>query len=440
VVEQAAHRAATVGNRVRRRIRRFLAGLGISTLGAALLAVLAVVLVLRFYGLPPQAKHYLLRELEARGVTASVGRLLLSPSGDVIAERVSVYRSPARDALLLQVDHVRLGIGWFSWWRGQPFLRDAEVSNASINLPLTDKTTVSLNQVNAQVEFNSGGLAIRSASARVLNALLELRGSVLLTGPFPPGPARKDDPQSRAAIDALARRIVAFSDDLDTQHPIRIQVDFAVASATPQDATAHVTVGAHYVRWRGALIDEISAEAALTGGVATLSDLHIRLARGELTATGEADLAKKRANLEFSSTLDFTPLAVAFPGHVGEALGKLSFTELPSLTGRADAAWGQEGSAPMTESGSSSPASNSPPGTARAPARPTSSTTPPTRPSPPSAPRSTPPSTSPPSTAWAAPASIASWKASASTAPDPPPTSSSPAPRSDRKTSPSGAT
>ena len=337
-VGQAAHRAATVGHRVGRRIRRFLAGLGISTLGAVLLCVLAIVLVLRFYGLPPQAKRYLLRELEARGVTASVDRLLLSPSGDVIAERVSVFRTPERQALLLQVDHVRLGIGWFSWWRGQPFLRDAEVRNAAINLPLTDKSTVALRQVNAQVEFTGGGLTVRSASARVLNLLLELRGAVLLNGPLP---ARKadGDPQARAATDALCRRIVAVCDDLDTQHPIRVQVEFGVATAHPEDATARVAVAARYVRWRGVLIDEVAAEATLANHVATLSDFHVRLDRGELDVTAEADLAKKRAGVEFSSTLDFTPLAAAFPGHVGDALAKLVFTELPSLSGRADLGW-----------------------------------------------------------------------------------------------------
>lgn len=342
-VSEAAHRAATVGHRVGRRIRRFLAGLGISTLGAVLLAVLAVVLVLRFYGLPPQAKRYLLRELEARGVAVSVDRLLLSPSGDVIAERVSVFRTPARDSLLLQVDHVRLGIGWFSWWRGQPFLRDAEVRNATINLPLTEKSTVALRQVNAQVEFNSGGLSVRSASARLLNLLVELRGNVLLNGPLPSGAAKEKDAASLAAIDALCRQILAVCDDLDTQRPIRVQIEFGVATANPQDATARVALGARYVRWRGVLIDEVAAEATLSGGIATLSDFHVRLDRGELAATAEADLEKKRGSLEFSSTLDFTPLAAAFPGRAGEALAKLAFTSLPSLSGRLDADWSAPG-------------------------------------------------------------------------------------------------
>ena len=320
-----------------RRFRRFLAGLGFSTLGMALLALALVLGVLRFYGVPPQAKAYLLRELEARGVAVSVDRFLLGPDGDLIAERVSVFRSPARQELLLQVDRVRLGIAWFSWWRGQPLLQNATVGNATLNLPLTDVSTVAMRQVSAAVDFTPGGLIVRSASARVLNLLVELHGTVVLDGPLP----KRDPstPEARRKLDELWRQALSFSDDLDTQRPIKLRLDFVVRSSAPEKATVQGEVAASDFLWRGARVDGLAADFALADQAVTLSDLRVSLARGELTVDGEADLAKGTAHAEFYSNLDFTQLAAALPPHVGEAVARLSFNELPVTSGHLDAAW-----------------------------------------------------------------------------------------------------
>jgi len=323
-----------------RKFRRFLAGLGFSAVGAVLLCILAVLLLLRFYGLPPQAKEYLLKELASRGVTASVDRLLLDPRGDLIAERVSIFRTPARQDLLLQVDHVRLGIAWFSWWRGRPLLQTAKVDNASINFPLTDQSTIALTQVGASVEFVAGGLRVRSAQARILNLLIELQGTIALDGPMPK-PKRATDPEAAHQLDVLWERVIAVADDFDTQRPPRLKVDFDVATSTPEKATLHGTLAAHYLRWRGALVDEVAADLSLTDQVLTLSELRVDLARGELSVNGEADLAKRQAHVEFYSNLDFTTLASAFPGRAGDILGRLNFTDLPVVSGTFDSDWSE---------------------------------------------------------------------------------------------------
>ncbi|MDE1171113.1 MAG: AsmA-like C-terminal region-containing protein [Verrucomicrobium sp.] len=324
------------------RLRRFLAQLSLSTLGAVALGVLAVFLILRFYGLPPQVKNYLLRELRARGLNVSIGRVLLDPAGAVIARNVRVYRTPAQDDLLVGVSRVRLGIGWFSWWQGRPFLQSAEVSNATVRFPLTERTTAALEDVHAHIEFNSQGLVVRSAEARILNLLVSLRGAILLNGPLP-RPKVPDDPDAARLhaqrLEAAWRQAEDISGRFDPQHPLRLHIDFTVPTASPLDATARVVLSGHDVRFSGALVREIGAEAAYANQVATLSALTVQLSRGALTVTGEADLKQQRAHAEFYSDLDFTPLAVALPWRAGEAVSRLDFGDLPVFSGHAEGSW-----------------------------------------------------------------------------------------------------
>ncbi len=53
---------------------------------------------------------------------------------------------------------------------------------------------------------------------------------------------------------------------------------------------------------------------------------------GDLTAYGEWNLADRNAALQFTSSMDFTTLAPAFPGPLGQALSRLDFPNAPPVT------------------------------------------------------------------------------------------------------------
>jgi hypothetical protein len=322
------------------RLRRALTHLGYSTIAMTLIGVMTLLMGLRFYGLPAVARDYLLQELEHRGITVSVDRLLLDPTGAIVAERVSVYRDESRKDLWLEVDRVRIGIAWLSWWRGKPFIQSASVANASVNLPLTANSIASLKQVNALVELEPGGIQVRGAEGRILNLEVSLRGRVAINGM----PAtQKRTPEELEALDRLWQQLVKVTDDFDTERPIKVAAEFDLGTQNWMQGSARVQVAAKLFRWRGALIDELSADAKLVAGKVLLEGAQLKLARGEVTLRGQADLVSREGSLELYSNADFTSFAPAIGLRAGEVVRRLTFTELPVLTARGKMAWPREG-------------------------------------------------------------------------------------------------
>src|SRR5689334_17669725 len=106
----------------RHYLKRLLKRLGLGTLAVMVGALLVVILYLRFFGLPDSAKVYLLGEIQRRHIIPfpiAVDRLLLSPTGAILADRVTVYRDADRQSVMLGVDRVRVSVAWLSWWRGR---------------------------------------------------------------------------------------------------------------------------------------------------------------------------------------------------------------------------------------------------------------------------------------------------------------------------------
>src|SRR6202034_379717 len=110
-------------------------------------------------------------EIEKRHILPwpiSVDRLLLDPTGAVLAERVTVYRDTNRQDVMLLVDQVRVSFAWLSWWRGSGLIDSASISNAEVRYPV-GSLTLDFHEVNGEVAFDQHDIKIEDAHARFLN-------------------------------------------------------------------------------------------------------------------------------------------------------------------------------------------------------------------------------------------------------------------------------
>ncbi len=319
-----------------------MARLTLGTMVTIAVPLVVVIAWLRFFGLPEVAKVYLLTEIQRRHIfpfPVSMDRLLLDPTGAVLAEHVTVFRDSNRQSVMLQVDRVRVRFAWLSWWRGTGLIDSARISNAEVSYPVGTRETADFHGVNADVAFEGKDIKIENAQARFMSLAISVRGTIHNDG-FPavkPSDTAATTPateQLEAPQDTW-RTVVRSMDDIGAEQPIDVQLEFETSTRNLGGGRANFAVDGRHLTWRSAPVDEISIHGSLDDEIVELSDFKIGLDRGELTAYGEWNLAARTAELQFTSSADFTSLEPAFPGPLGQALSRLDFSNsAPVTTGR----------------------------------------------------------------------------------------------------------
>jgi hypothetical protein len=325
----------------RHYLKRLVARLTLGTMVTIAVPLLVAIVWLRFFGLPDVAKVYLLGEIQKRHIIPfpiSVDRLLLSPTGAVLAERVTVFRDANRQSVMLQVDRVRVSFAWLSWWRGSGLIDSASISNADVSYPVGPQEMADFHEVNADVGFDGKTIKIENAQGRFLNLAISIRGTIHNDG-FPLAKpttttAANTGEQIKTRQDTW-RTIVRAMNDIGAEQPIDVQFEFETSTRDLGGGRANFALDGRHLTWRSAPVDEFSIHGSLNDGIVELSDFRIGLERGDLTAYGEWNLADRTAALQFTSSMDFTTLAPAFPGPLGQALSRLDFANsAPVTTGR----------------------------------------------------------------------------------------------------------
>ncbi len=312
-------------------VRRFLAGLGITTTVLVVVPILVAILWLRYFGLPSQIKYFVQKELEKQGLQVEFERLLLDPSGGFLADRLTVYRGGEKEQVWVQVDRVRIGIAWISWWRGEPFIHSASIRNASIQLPISARESVVLDDTYADLVFKKGIVEVREARSRVINFQLQLKGIIELNGRAPARQATEKDLIYRENLWNSFRK---YSLEFESENPILVTLEFKTPTLHPELSEASLYIHSTPCRWRGVQVEEMGLRAHLEQSRLRLEDIHFQIARGEWVAKGDWYLDEKRSTIEFQSSLDLSAFAPAFSGKIREALGKLSFEDPARFSGR----------------------------------------------------------------------------------------------------------
>jgi len=301
--------------------------------------ILGLFLYLRFFGFPSPVKRYVLSELESRGMIISLDKLSIDPKGNLIANRVVVFRAKDKQSIWLQVDKVYLSVGWYSWWKGQPLIQSAIVSNATISIPLTPHNELEIHQVNASVKLLADAIEIKKANGRILNINFDLKGKIELNG-FPPFyPQTEEQIQW---IDSVWSKVMATLDQLETQKPLLLEGAFNLSTKNPENASAAFQLSSKKLWYKNAPIDHIFAELRLNSGVLQVEELSIELPRGEMSAWGEIDFKGSNSFIEFLSSADVTLLKPVLDKGWQKAFENLKFNDLPTFSGRLTTKWGEQ--------------------------------------------------------------------------------------------------
>ncbi|QSR88849.1 hypothetical protein IT6_00625 [Methylacidiphilum caldifontis] len=317
----------------------FLKKLLISFIVSLLGIVLAIFLYLRFFGFPPQVKQLVLSELESRGMIISLDKLSIDPRGNLVANRVIVFREKDRQSIWLQVDKVHLSVDWYSWLKGNPLIQSAVVSNATIDIPLSPHNEIEIHQVNASVNLNADEIEIKKAKGRVLNLNFDLKGKIVING-FPLfKPLTEEQIQF---LDSLWSKILSIVDLFETQKPLQLEGSFSLNTKDPENVTASLQLYSKKFLFKDVPIENAFSELKIAGGAIKFEELTLELPRGQISSWGEVDFKGSSSFFEFLSSADLSLIKSILPKNWQSLTETLKFTDLPTFSGRFTTKWGTQ--------------------------------------------------------------------------------------------------
>lgn len=313
----------------------------LTVLGAVfvLLLFLALLGVIRYFGLPHQAAIILKEQLQRQGIEASFGKLYLDPLGRIIGRDVEVSKLAESDQHRFTVERVRFDVNWLSWWRGEPLVAGVVLEEADLRYALDPETAIELSRVRIDLTLARGKLTIRYG--RFFLGPIEFKISGVIRGQswdFPePAPLTEDERARRAE---LWRHIETHLHQLRARSGLTVHLKGDLDLDDPSSSrlrawmdARQVSLHEHVVRQVAWSMDyaEERAELAATFGIG----------RGQLELAGLWFWDATNAKLEFRSTIDLSLLSVLVPGPLGQKLSQLTFRTLPLLSGELDINWAE---------------------------------------------------------------------------------------------------
>lgn len=302
---------------------------------AVLLALLAVLLGFRYYGLPGQIGDRLRSEMARKGLAVDFRHLYLDPLGRVVASDLQIRRMDREMAQTLMVEKLRFSFNWISWWRGESFLEAASVSGADLVFPLDETTSVNLNAVSADVEFRPNQLVVRDLRTTVLNTRIHLAGILDYTG-YKPGPAMT--PAQIASRAETWRTVEKALGEIQGSHPLELDIEGEVNLAKPEESRVRVLLDGRRQQWRGVICERMLVEARFEDRL-TRVEVETSFLRGGFRAESTWAYGSQKAHASFDSDADLSLMAPAFPGTIGAFLKDVRFRSLPINEGTVEMDW-----------------------------------------------------------------------------------------------------
>jgi hypothetical protein len=269
-------------------------------------------------GLPESWRSAIETAIAKQGVHVQIGSISYQPLRGVIASKVRFYSDPSREREISRLEQVLLDFDKTKLARGVVQITKIEVRNAALILPVDpehpDSELLEVSGANGTLLLPGGRrVEIRSASGRI--AGIDLNLDVRFTGSRKTGDGRT---QAREA--GKRRRIIAgivkelhrwgFEPENAPQLNVHIEGDANDSSAL----SAKFSLRSPRLERNHHALEDIRAEAEMTGDLLTITSLHARDSRGTLDARMDYDIGDREGRFDLVSSLEISPLLDAWAG------------------------------------------------------------------------------------------------------------------------------
>jgi hypothetical protein len=269
-------------------------------------------------GLPDSWRATIEREISRQGVHVKIGGLSYLPLRGVVASKVRVFSDPAHQHEISNLERVLLDFDKTKLTRGIVHLNKLELRDATLTLPMDpddpESGTLKVTGANGTLLMPGGRrFEIRDARGRIAGIEVSLNARLIGYHRAGDSPSETSDIGKRRK---LLARIIRELDQwhFDPENPPRIGI-FIEGDANDSTAlSAKLTLRARSLEKNQHRLDELSAEAEITGDLLTLTALRARDPRGWLDGRLDYDIGDRAGRFDLQSSLEIAPLLTAWLG------------------------------------------------------------------------------------------------------------------------------
>lgn len=299
-------------------LARNLRSLAFLLIAAAVLAALGTLWWANRTGLPESWRTAIEREISKHGAHVKIGGLSYLPLRGVVASRIRVFSDPELRHEISRLERVILDFDKTKLARGIVHLTRIELKDAALVLPVNpdDPATevLEISHANGTV-FIPGGRRIEIRNATGLISGIEVNLNARLIGYQQAGETPPEDTQMGKRRELIARIIGELRKwHFDEKNPPLLQIHIEGDANEPSSVVAKLSMRAKGVEKNGHVLDEIAAEAEITGDLLTVTSLQARDSRGALDGRADYDLSERGGRFDLHSSLEVPPLLKAWLG------------------------------------------------------------------------------------------------------------------------------
>ena len=299
-------------------LTRNLRSLAFLLVAAALVSACGILWWANHTGLPDSWRAAIEREIGKQGIHVKIGRLSFFPLRGVVATKVRIFADSTHRREISRLESVALDFDKPQLARGIVQVSKLELKDAQLTLPINpddpDSPTLDVTDANGTL-FMPGGrrLEIRNARGRIEG--IEVSLDARLIGNRQDGEKSSGESSMGPSHELLTHIMEELRRwHFDTRHPPELRISVEGDANDPASLSAKLAIHVKGLEKNRHKIDDITAEAEITGDLITITSLHATDVRGSLDGHCDYDIGDREGRFDVRSSLEIPRLLEAWVG------------------------------------------------------------------------------------------------------------------------------
>lgn len=288
-------------------------------------------------GLPESWRSAIEAEMGKQGIQVQIGALSYHPFRGVVASRVRFYSDARRTHEISRLESVLLNFDKTKLARGLVRITRIELRDAGLVMPVDpdqpDSEVLEITGANGTLVMPGGRrLEIRGASGRIAGIDLTLDARFIGYQGEGDGQTQVNEANKRRLMIArIVRELKKW--DFDPANPPQLRVSMEGNAHERSSISAKFALTVPHLEKNNHLLEDIRAEAEMTGELLTITSLHARDSRGSISGRVDYNISERGGRFDLDSSLEIIPLIEAWAGVIPPAAIAISGTQQISAQG-----------------------------------------------------------------------------------------------------------